>query len=55
MKIVFNYDVILTSQHSYDTQDGMVINRAKFDSSPYSSFGGVKTNTHRQTELRSIY
>ena len=38
-----------TSKLSYDTQPGVVINRAKFDHSKSNSFGGVKTQTHAHT------
>ena len=36
----------MTSQASYDTHPGLVINRAKFDVFTSSGIGGIKTDTH---------
>ena len=48
-KLIFDYDVIVTSR----TPLGLPPNRAKFDVSTPSSFGGVKTDT--QTNRIALY
>ena len=45
-KIILGYDVMMMSPILYDTQHGVVINRAKFDACAYSSFRGVETDRH---------
>ena len=44
LKIILDYDVIVTLKTPYDTHPKKVINRAEFDVSTQSSFGRVKTD-----------
>ena len=53
IKIIFYFGVMVTSQTPYDTHPEEVINRAKFDISTSSSFGGVKTDRH--TDRIALY
>ena len=52
-KMIFGYDVIVTSRTPYDTHHGVVINRVKLDACTSSNFGRVKTDG--QTERIALY
>ena len=52
-KIIFDYDLMMTSSTPYDTHHGVVTNRAKFDASTSSTFIGVKTDRH--TDRIALY
>ena len=56
-KIIFNYDTIVTSRTTYDTNLEELINRAKFVVCTPGCFIGVKIDrqTHRYTDRIAIY
>ena len=52
-KIMFNYDVIMTSLTPYDIHSKQVNNGAKFDDWTPRRFGGVKADRH--TDRIALY